>query len=154
MLNVRLGDMPESIYDTASYFAQSYLPEWITNDLSRQMIADVDRSEVVDAYAIQSPVLGSISPLLLSGGVKTLILLAHDRSHVFNVSTCGDNCAKWILRIADQRSKHNQKLLVSLHHLMDFGDGPFKIRVLDPSGKSLGIARNMAEFLDLAGEYV
>lgn len=154
MLNVQLGDMPEAIYDTAAYFAQSYLDEWITDDLSRQMIADVDTSEVVDAHAIQSPVLGTISPLLLSGGVKTLILLAHDHSNVFNISTCGNNCAKWILRIADMRAARNKKLLVSLHHLMDFGDGPFKIRVLDPSGSSLGIARDMVDFLALVGEYV
>ena len=59
------------------------------------------------------------------------MLLAHDRSHAFNVSTCGDSCAKWIPRITDQRAEHNQKLLASLHHLMNFGDGPFKIRVLD-----------------------
>ncbi len=154
MLNVQFGDMPQAVYDTATYFAQSYLDPWITDGLTREMIADVDKSQVVDANLIQSPVLGPISPLSLSGGVKTLILLAHDRGHVFNISTCGDNCAKWILRIADKRAAQNQKLLVSLHHLMDFGDGPFRIRVLDPSGKSLGIAKNMVEFLDLAGEFV
>lgn len=154
MLNVRLGDMPEAVFNTAAYFAQSYLDEWITDDLTRRMVADVDRSEVVDSHNIASPVLGSISPLLLSGGVKTLILLAHDHSHVFNISTCGDNCAKWILEIADLRAARNRKLLVSLHHLMDFGEGPFKIRVLDPSGASLGIATDMVEFLALAGPYV
>ena len=132
----------------------STIDSWVTDDLTREMIADVDNSQVVDANLIQSPVLGPISPLSLSGGVKTLILLAHDHGHVFNISTCGDNCAKWILKIADRRATQNKKLLVSLHHLMDFGDDPFRIRVLDPSGKSLGIAKNMVEFLDLAGEYV
>ena len=154
MLNVQFGDMPEAVYDTAAYFGQAYLPEWITDDLTRKMIADVDKSEVLDAYAIRSPVLGTISPLLLSGGVKTLILLANDRSNVFNISTCGDNCAKWILHIADIRATHHQKLHVSLHHLMDFGEGPFRIRVLDPQGKSLGIARDMEEFLHLCWRYV
>ncbi len=33
-----------------------------------------------------------ITPLQLSGGVKTLLLVANDKSnkHSFNVSTCGD----------------------------------------------------------------
>ena len=118
------------------------------------MIRDVDKSEVVGPNLIQSPVLGPISPLQLSGGVKTLMLLDNDRSRVFNVSTCGDNCAKWILHIADDRARQKRRLLVNLRHLMDFGAGSFRIRVRDPKGKSLGIATNQVEFLLLAGDYL
>lgn len=47
---------------------------------------------------IDSPVRGPISTKELSGGVKTLMLMAFDESgKVFNASACGDNCAKWIL---------------------------------------------------------
>ncbi len=154
MLNVQLGDMPDAVFNTAEYFKNAYLPEWIVKPLSVQMIRDVDRSEVVGPSLIQSPVLGPISPLQLSGGVKTLMLLDNDRSRVFNVSTCGDNCAKWILHIADSRARQKRRLLVNLRHLMDFGAGPFRIRVRDPEGKSLGIATNRVEFLLLAGDYL
>lgn len=138
MLNVYFGDMPDAIYNTAVYFKNTYRDKWITDEYSRRMINDVDRSEVVSESVIQSPVLGSITPLQLSGGVKTLMLIKFDRQHVFNASTCGDNCAKWILDMAKDR-----KVVINLYHVMDFGSDSFRIRVLN-SGK---IAHNMAELI-------
>lgn len=138
MLNVYFGDMPDAIYNTAVYFKNTYQDKWITNEYSRRMIEDVDRSEVVSESVIQSPVLGSITPIQLSGGVKTLMPIKFDRRHVFNASTCGDNCAKWILDMAKDR-----KVVINLYHVMDFGSDSFRIRVLN-SGK---IAHNMAELI-------
>lgn len=138
MLNVYFGDMPEAIYDTATYFKNTYLDSWITNPDSVQMIQDVDKSSVISSGLIESPVLGSITPLQLSGGVKTLMLIRFDHDHVFNASTCGDNCAKWILKLASKR-----KVVINLYHVMDFGKQPFKIRVMN-SGK---IAKNMTELI-------
>ena len=138
MLNVYFGDMPGAIYNTAVYFKNTYRDSWITNPLSVQMIKDVDKSDAVSESVIESPVLGSITPLALSGGVKTLMLVKFDREHVFNASTCGDNCAKWLLKIAEKR-----KVVINLHHIMDFGKGPFKIKVLN-NGKTVS---NMDELL-------
>ncbi len=138
MLNVYFGDMPGAIFNTAVYFKNTYRDSWITNPLSVQMIKDVDKSDVVSESVIESPVLGSITPLALSGGVKTLMLVNFDRKHVFNASTCGDNCAKWLLKIAE-----NRRVVINLHHVMDFGKGPFKIKVLN-NGK---IVKNMDELL-------
>lgn len=138
MLNVYFGDMPGAIFNTAVYFKNTYRDSWITNPLSVQMIKDVDKSDVVSESVIESPVLGSITPLALSGGVKTLMLVKFDREHVFNASTCGDNCAKWLLKIAE-----NRKVVINLHHVMDFGKGPFKIKVLN-NGKTVN---NMDELL-------
>lgn len=138
MLNVYFGDMPGAIFNTAVYFKNTYRDSWITNPLSVQMIKDVDKSDVVSEPVIESPVLGSITPLALSGGVKTLMLVKFDREHVFNASTCGDNCAKWLLKIAEKR-----RVVINLHHVMDFGKGPFKIKVLN-NGKTVS---NMDELL-------
>lgn len=138
MLNVYFGDMPGAIFNTAVYFKNTYRDSWITNPLSVQMIKDVDKSDVVSESVIESPVLGSITPLALSGGVKTLMLVNFDRKHVFNASTCGDNCAKWLLKIAEKR-----KVVINLHHVMDFGKGPFRIKVLN-NGKTVS---NMDELL-------
>ena len=147
MLNIYFGPMTEAIYDTAVYFKNTYSDHWITAPLAVEMIQDVDRSKVIGSQIIESPVLGMITPLQLSGGVKTLLLIANDKAnkHVFNASTCGDNCAKWLLKIAEKR-----KVVVNLRHLMDFGDGSFKIRVLN-NGK---IVKNMGELVEAAGEYV
>ena len=100
MLNIYLGKMDEAIYYPPTYFDNRYEDEWITEELSVEMIRDVDRSVVVSSHLIESPVLGPISVKELSGGVKTLMLMAFDDSgKVFNASACGDNCAKWILKI-------------------------------------------------------
>lgn len=138
MLNVYFGDMPDAIYNTALYFRNVYQDAWITDSMSREIILDVDKSTVVSANLIESPVLGPISPVMLSGGVKTLLLIKHDKKQIFNASTCGDNCAKWILQLAEKR-----KLVINLHHVMDFGPDDFKIKVLN-SGV---IAHNMSELI-------
>ena len=109
------------------------------------MIKDIDKSDVVGPSLIESPVLGAISPLQLSGGVKTLLLIANDRKHIFNASTCGDNCAKWLLEIAKDR-----KVVINLRHLMDFGNEDFKIKILNNGV----IAKNMHDIVLNAGEYV
>lgn len=93
------------------------------------MIKDIDGSDVKGPRVIDSPVLGSISTERLSGGVKTLILMAHDDVHVFNASACGDNCAKWILKIATELAGRGRDLHIRLGYLMDFGDEPFEIEV-------------------------
>ena len=84
-------------------------------------------------------------PLSLSGGVKTLILVFFEPAKIFNASTCGDNCAEWLLKIADER-----KVVVNLRHLMDFGKGEFKIKILN-TGK---IVKNMGDLVAEAGEFV
>ena len=93
-----------------------------------------------------SPVLGPISVKQLSGGVKTLILIAFDKSgKVFNASACGDNCAKWILQLAEDR-----KLTINLRHIMDFGEGAFTAKILNTGS----VVHNMQEFVEIAGDYV
>ena len=145
MLNIIYGNYPEGIYNTSVYFKNVYKPEWITDSLSVKMIKDVDKSIVENGERIISPVLGPIQPSQLSGGVKTLILVSHDSKHVFNASTCGDNCAKWLLKIGEER-----KVLINLRHMMDFGKESFKIKVVNKNK----IAHNMEELFYLAGEYV
>lgn len=145
MLNVYFGDMPDAIYNTNVYFNNTYKDGWIVNPLSKEMIKAVDNSDVIDERTILSPIFGNMSPKKLSGGVKTLILIAFDKSRIFNASTCGDNCAEWILKIAESR-----KVVINLRHLMDFGKGEFKIKILN-TGK---IVKNMHELVSEAGEFV
>jgi hypothetical protein len=116
MLKILFGEAAEAVYHPPTYFDNRYEDEWITDPLSVQMIKDVDQSEVVGAHLIQSPVLGSIPVKDISGGVKTLILMAFDQSgKIFNASACGDNCAKWIVKLGKEKD-----LTINLHHVMDF----------------------------------
>ena len=145
MLNIFYGDMPQAIYNTAVYFKNIYEEEWITQPLVKEMILDVDKSVVLDGGVIDSPVMGKIPPVSLSGGVKTLILIANEPDKVFNASTCGDNCAKWLLKMGNDRD-----ITINLRHIMDFGDGEFCIKILN-SGQ---IVHNMKELVPIAGMLV
>lgn len=146
MLNIYLGKMEEAIYYPPAYFDNRYEEEWITDPLSKEMIKDVDQSIVVGPRLIDSPVLGAISVKELSGGVKTLILLVFDESNqIFNASACGDNCAKWILKISQKKD-----LTINLRHLMDFGEKEFEAKILNTGD----VVHNMSEFVNIAGEYV
>ena len=145
MLNVFFGNMPEAVYNTAVFFKNDYEDEWITDSLVKEMIRDVDHSEVIDNGVIDSPVLGKIPPLGLSGGVKTLILVLFEPGKVFNASPCGDNCAKWLLRIAASEDR-----TVNLRHIMDFGDEPFEIRIRNTGD----VVHSMKELVDIAIDYV
>ena len=74
-----------------------------------------------------------------------MILVRFEKDKVFNVSTCGDNCAKWLLDMTRQEER-----TVNLRHLMDFGDEPFTIRIMN-TGE---IVHSMKELVPIAGEYV
>ena len=145
MLKDFYGDMKEVIYNTSVYFKNMYEEEWITEPFAMKMIQDVDQSTVLGNGVIDSPVMGKIPPVGLSGGVKTLILIYNMPEKVFNASTCGDNCAKWILKMAEEKD-----ITINLRHLMDFGSDKFEIKILN-TGQ---IVHSMRELIPIAGAYV
>lgn len=145
MLSIFYGDMPEAIYNPFIYFKNMYTDDWITDELSREMIKAVDKSIVIGPWVIDSPVLGGISPRELSGGVKTLIAMYKVPEKIFNASACGDNCAKWILKIGKM-----QDVTINLRHLMDFGNEEFTAKILNTDQ----IVHNMDELLPIAGMIV
>ncbi|MBQ8946946.1 MAG: DUF4869 domain-containing protein [Lachnospiraceae bacterium] len=145
MLNVYLGDIDEVIYNTSAYFKFNYQEDWLSDPDVIQMIRDVDNSEVLGNGAIDSPVLGIIAPISLSGGVKTLILIDKVEDKIFNASNCGDNCSEWLLRLGEKKD-----ITVNLRHIMHFDRDDFMIRILNTNET----VTNMKEFVRIAGRYV
>mgnify|MGYP001851816722 FL=1 len=146
MLTIIYGDVENSIYNTNVYFKNTYEPEWIESELAKKIIKDVDDSDVLSGECINSPVLGQIPPERLSGGVKTLLLMLNEPDKIFNASTCGDNCAKWILEIGKQKD-----LTINLRHMMSFGHGTeFEIRIAN-GGE---IVHSMRELIPIASKYL
>ena len=47
MLNIFIGEMPNVIYDTASYFNHVYLDSWLEEDLSQKILKSVDKRSAV-----------------------------------------------------------------------------------------------------------
>lgn len=145
MLKIYYGDMQDVIFNTSVYFKNVYHDEWITTPLAKEMILDVDKSTVISGGVIDSPVLGKIDPCRLSGGVKALILIDNRPDQVFNASNCGDNCAKWLLKIAEEKD-----VSINLRHLMDFGEDEFDICILNTNQ----IVHTMRELVPVAARYV
>lgn len=128
MLRIFYGDLEAEnyIFNPDSFFNNSYEDDWITDSMSKEMIKDIDGSDVVGSNTIDSPFLGLIPVERLSGSVKTLILMRFDSEHIFNASACGDNCAPWILKISEEKD-----LTIRLGYLMSFGEKPFKIEIVN-----------------------
>ena len=146
MLTIIYGDVENCIYNTNVYFKNTYEPEWIESELAKKMIKDVDDSDVLSGECINSPVLGQIPPERLSGGVKTLLLMLNEPDKIFNASTCGDNCAKWILEIGKQKD-----LTINLRHMMSFGhETEFEIKIAN-GGE---IVHSMRELIPVASKYL
>ena len=147
MLNIFFGDMQNSIYNTSMYFDNVYLDSWLEDDFSQRIIKSVDKATVIGTRAIDSKALGVIPVTQLSGGTKTLLLIYNQPDKVFNASTCGDNCARWILEITKRTKKD---ITINLFHIMDFGEKDFEIRILNNNE----VVHNMKELILVAGEYL
>lgn len=145
MLNIYFGDMPSAIYNTSGYFNNVYLDSWLDDPLDREMIQAIDKGKPLGPNAVETEALGVIPPTKLSGGVKTLMLIHHLPDKVFNASNCGDNCARWILKIAK-----TQDITINLRHIMNFGKRKFQAKILN-NGQNV---ENMEELAEVAAQYV
>jgi len=115
-INIVFGNTDdETIFNTDMYFNNTYDREWFDDELIQKLIKDIDKSEVESAFAIKSPVFGIMPVEKLSGGVKTLMLMYYHPEMIFNASTCGDNCAKWIKKFSDEKD-----FVINLYHAMIF----------------------------------
>lgn len=70
--------------------------------------------------------------------MKVLILMLKDDSFIYNMSNCGNNCAKWILKIAEKKD-----LTVYLQHILRF-EGDFEIQIMN-TGR---IVHNQKEYVE------
>lgn len=145
MLHVFFGNMPDAVYNTAVYFKNTYEDDWLTDDFAKKIIKSIDKSTVLSAHAIDSPVLGVIPPTQLAGGTKTLLLIKNCPDMIFNASTCGDNCARFLLELGKQSD-----ITVNLRHLMNFGRRKFTIHVINDDVT----VHCMEELLPIAAKYV
>ena len=114
MLHIIFGEL-ENVNYGPDWFKANYDPEWLKDPFVRNMIKDVDSSDCIDGLVINSPVLGPIPPERLSGGVQTLIMIYEKPELLFDATSCGANCAKWLLEIGKKTD-----VTVNLNYLMKF----------------------------------
>ncbi len=143
MLTIYFGEKENTYYGPV-WFVNSYDREWFDDPMVADMIKDVDKSHYEGGELIVSDVLGPIAPKDLSGGVKTLISIYKNPQLVFNATSCGSNCAKWLLEIGEK-----EDVTVVLEYLMQFEDlEPFEIKI-ENTGK---IVRSVKEYVVAAVE--
>ncbi len=138
MLSIYFGDMPGAIYNTSMYFDNQYLDSWLEDEFAVQVIKGIDRGVILSPQAIDTKALGVIPTTKIAGGTKTLLLVKNMPDKVFNASTCGDNCAKYLLMIGKMMD-----VTVNLHHLMHFPGKRFDIRIVNNDT----IVHNMEELI-------
>lgn len=145
MLHIRFGEMENANYGP-DWFKANYNPEWLKDPFIQEMIRDVDHSKYVDGLVIDSPVLGPIPPERLSGGVQTLIMIYEKPELIFDATSCGENCAKWLLEIGAKKD-----ITVNLNYLMKFGEtNEFEVYIDNESR----VVNNMENYVMTAVKYV
>lgn len=91
---------PENLSrDMDAYFDCRYDIEWFKDPMVKDMVKDIDLSDLLDNGTTMSPVLGPIPVTQISGGVKTLILALKTDIMIWGTAM-GDNCSKWLAKIS------------------------------------------------------
>ena len=145
MLRIVFGEAEEVLYGPV-WFDYNYEREWFEDEYVQRMIEDIDKSRYIDGEYIESEVLGPISPRDLSGGVKTLIAMYKNRELIYDATSCGENCAKWIIDMGKR-----MELTINLRYLMRFKEyEPFELYIINTKT----IVRTNREYVDVAINYV
>ncbi len=94
----------KTILDIDSYFNNVYENDWLADETVKQIIKDIDGSEL-NGLNVISPVLGSISVRDISGGAKALICLLKEENPegFIDLVVLGENCEKWLAYIFENR---------------------------------------------------
>lgn len=122
MLTIIRGTCKNIIMNPVAYFDISFHPRYLTQKWAKEIIYDVDKSKLVGTNLVLSPVFGPMAPSKLSGGTKALLVASANRDKIFNVTTCGENCAKWFVKLAE-----DDDIKIGLQYTMEFKE-PFKIK--------------------------
>ncbi len=102
MLKVLFSQELPGIVNTNVYFNTTYENDWFEDDIVKQIIRDIDKSEV-NGLCVLSPVLGSIAIEKISEGAKALILMYKDDNAIVDLISCGNNCQEWIIKLSKMK---------------------------------------------------
>lgn len=117
MLHILFREDEREVRYTDSYFNNNFQDEWMEDELVKQIIRDIDGSDLISAQIVLSPVLGAIPVTQISGGAKAVILMLKMPELLIHGNSCGDNCAEWITKVGKM-----QDINVHLTYPMRFPD--------------------------------
>lgn len=115
MLYVHVNEKIENyIYNVEGKFFRTKKKDWFNREDVKEVIKGIDNTIAVKDEYLENPKFGAISPMQLSTGCKSVILMIVQDKPVY-ATHCGDNCAKYILKAAEKKDIH-----IVLHHCLNF----------------------------------
>lgn len=111
MLKIWLGPFRKNcIINPSGYFDDHKKPEWFNDPWVKEVIKKIDHVDAIKDEYMVSPILGAMTPMHLSSGCKSLILLRQNPMCNVYATRCGDNCAKYIYIRSRRRPGCNDNL--------------------------------------------
>ena len=147
MLSIYLGMDWGAVQKPDDYFDDIRDRSWFDEDIVKQIVKDIDNSDLVSQYLLVNPVFGDMSTKSISGGAKTLILLYKNADILIDLSACGENCTSWIAKISKMT---DCKASISGFHINFTDDLDFDILV-ENDGKHIS---TVDEWNDALNNYV
>lgn len=149
MMTVYVNREPEGCIRSAqSFFDFEYEDDWFDDPLVKQIVKDIDNTEVISSNMLISPILGSISCRDISGGAKGLILILKCTDHrAFRSTTFGGNCVNWIIALS-----RSCDFILYMDHCLEFmtrSPGPAtSIQAKSEFGKSLATCEEVVLYYE------
>ena len=145
MIKIRVGDVEPGDGAIDTIFRGNYEDDWFNDPFVKDLVMEIDKSEVVSPYLIISPVLGPINFEKLSCGVKVLIMLYKMPEMEQWATSCGDNCFPAMAKIGRM-----QDIQVKFSHCPKFLSDNMEAQFVDDGEIArgdreigLGIAKRM-----------
>lgn len=147
MLSIYLGMDWKAMRNPDEYFEDAFENNWYHNNIVKQIVKDIDQSDIINENYIINPVFGGLPPTSISGGAKALILLLKDPDASIDLVACGENCTSWIAKISKMI---DCKASLSGFHI-NFTDGMDFDILVENDGKRI---RTIDEWNDALNNYV
>lgn len=87
------------IKDIDGFFDGFVEDDWMANDWAKQVIKEIDKSDLVAPKVVESPILGQIPYTWISGGAKLLIMMNMESDIVYDGDNLGDNCWPLLMQL-------------------------------------------------------
>ena len=102
MLKVYFGNNEKALRSGDGYFDNWLDDDCLETEFAKEVVREIDKSELISKNLVQSPVIGAVPPKFLSGGAKSLLILRFSDVEM-NITAFGENCYPYIIKISKEK---------------------------------------------------
>lgn len=103
MLHLYFGNKTGALLSGDNYFNAWVDESVLETEFGRLVVHEIEHGEVISRNNIVLPVIGSISPDMLSGGTKALLSLYYSDKLLMDLASMGDNCFSLLDRLSKMK---------------------------------------------------